>query len=153
MGKKRTLAQRRFIDAYVKFEGNATAAYLSLHPDCKKTSAADLGYRMLRKVDITIKEILDKIGVTDTYLSQKLNEGLEAKKVVSIIPIIPKKDQPNDPCLQEATSKSLEFVDVDDFAVRQRYLDMAFKLKDKYPVERHKIDLPEDITIKVKITE
>jgi len=129
MGNKRTLTQRRFIDAYVKFNGNATEAYMSLHTDCKKESAGELGYRMLKKVDIKIKEVLDRIGVTDTFLSQKLNEGLEAKKVVSVIPIKPKEAQPNSTDIQDADSRSIEFIDVEDYPTRQRYLDMAFKLK------------------------
>ena len=135
--------QRKFIDAYIKSNGNATEAYLSLHPDCKKTSAADLGYRMLRKVDISIKEVLNKIGVTDTYLSEKLNEGLKANKVISVIPIKPKEAQPNSTDLKEANSRNIEFVDVEDFAVRQRYLDMAFKLKGDYPAEKHEVDITE----------
>lgn len=140
MGMKRTLTQRRFIDAYIKFEGNATKAYLSLHPDCKILSAGELGYRMLKKVDIKIKEVLDRIGVTDTFLSQKLNEGLEATKTISVIPIKTKEAKDNSTDLPDANSKNIEFVDVDDFAVRQRYLDMAFKLKGDYPAEKLEVE-------------
>ncbi len=147
MGMKRTLTQRRFIDAYVKFKGNATEAYLSLHPDCKKTSAADLGYRMLRKVDIKIKEVLDRIGVTDTFLSQKLNEGLGAKKVVSVIPVKPKKVGPNSVNLPDANSRSIEFIDVEDYPTRQRYLDMAFKLKGDYPPEKHEVEVARKVIV------
>jgi len=147
MGNKRTLTQRRFIDAYVKFNGNATEAYMSLHTDCKKESAGELGYRMLKKVDIKIKEVLDRIGVTDTFLSQKLNEGLEAKKVVSIIPVKPKEVGPNSVNLPDANSSSIEFIDVEDYPTRQRYLDMAFKLKGDYPAEKHEVEVARKVIV------
>jgi hypothetical protein len=42
---------------------------------------------MLRKVKISIKDILEQIGLTDFYLANKLKEGLEATKVIRIINI------------------------------------------------------------------
>jgi len=118
MGKKRILIRRRFIDAYIRYNGNATKAYLSLHPNCKRKSAGELGYRMLKKVDISISEILDRTGITDTYLGKKLLDGLNAKKTISVIPLKLKED----------------------FATRARYLGMAFKLKGKYPSAKHQTE-------------
>ncbi|GAH85460.1 unnamed protein product, partial [marine sediment metagenome] len=43
--------------------------------------------------------------------------------------------------------------EVPDHNVRVRYLDMAFKLKNVYPGEKGKPDEPEDINIKVELTE
>ena len=136
MGIKRTIKERKFIDAYIKNNGNATEAYLALHPKAKRTSAADLGYRMLRKVDISVTELLDKMGVTDAYLNDKLNEGLEASKVISVVPIPPRKNKTGTGDLPDANEKSIDFIDVADFNVRVKYLDMAYKLKGAYAPEK-----------------
>ena len=153
MKLKRTLRERKFIDAYIESSGNATEAYLAIKPETKRRNAREYGYRMLRKVDISVSEFLEKAGVTDIHLSQKLKEGLDATRVISVIPIPPKEAKPGTGDLPDANSKNIEFIDVPDFNVRVKYLDMAYKLKDKFPAERHKVDLPEDMTIKVKLTE
>ena len=141
MSIKRTLRERKFIKTYIENGGNATEAYMDLHPNCSKKSAGDLGYRMLKKVDISINELMEMMGTTDAYLNQVLNEGLKATKVVSVIPFKPKEAQPNSPDLPDATSKNIEFVDVEDYPTRHKYLDTALKLKNKYPTEKKNIDL------------
>ena len=139
MELKRTLKERKFIDAYIKFKGNATQAYIKISPDCKEESARVLGYRWLQKVNISVEELLDKMEMTDGYLSGKLYEGLDATKVISVIPIPPKKSRENNTDLPEANSKNIEFIDVPDYNVRVKYLDMALKLKGKFPAEKHEI--------------
>ena len=151
MKLKRTLRVRKFIEAYIDNNGNATKAFLTISPNAK--NPRQYGYRMLQKVDITVSEFFDRAGITDIHLSEKLKEGLDATKVISVIPIPPKEANPGTGDLPDADSKNIDFVDVPDFNVRVKYLDMAYKLKDKFPAERHKVDLPEDMTIKVKITE
>jgi len=145
--KKRTLKQRKFINAYIKNKGNATQAYLEISPDCKEESARVLGYRWLQKVNISVEELFDKMGMTDAYLNQKLNEGLDATKVISVIPIPPKEVKPSTGDLPNANSKNIEFIDVPDFNVRVKYLDMAYKLKDKYPTEKHKLEIEGELKI------
>ena len=153
MTLKRTLRERKFISAYIENSGNATKAYMAINPDVSEESAAVLGYRMLRKVNITVSELLDEMGINDTVLNKKLEDGLDANKVISVIPLIPKKYQENSTDLPNANSKNIEFIDVPDFSVRFKYLDMAYKLKDKYPAEKHQVDLPKDLKIKVKFVE
>ena len=136
MELKRTLRERKFIKAYIENSGNATKAYMAISPDMSEESAAVQGHYMLRKVNVTVSELLDEMGVTDVVLHKKLEEGLDATKVISVIPIPPKKDKPGTGDLPDADSKNIEFVDVPDFNVRVRYLDMAYKLKDVYPKEK-----------------
>jgi len=143
MKLKRTLRERKFIKAYIENNGNATKTYLDISPKYKGNSARELGHRMLTKVDISVIELLEEMGATDAYLHQKLFEGLDATKVISVIPIPTKKGQENSTDLPDANSKNIEFVDVPDFNVRFKYLDMAYKLKDKYPSEKHKIEIEE----------
>ena len=147
MELKRTLKERKFIDAYIKNKGNATQAYIEISPDCKEESARVLGYRWLQKVNISVEELLDKMEMTDGYLSGKLYEGLDATKVISVIPIPPKKSQENNTDLPEANSKNIEFIDVPDYNVRVKYLDMALKLKGKFPSEKHDVKVEGELII------
>lgn len=136
MGTKRTIKERQFVVALIKNRGNATRAYLVISPDCTIEAAAVLGCRMLRKVNISVGELLDRMGITDVYLNEKLNEGLDASKVVSVVPIPPKKGKAGTGDLPDADDKSIDFIDVPDFNVRVKYLDMAYKLKGKYAAEK-----------------
>lgn len=122
---KRTLKGKKFIEAYIKHEGNLTKAYLEISPGCKISSARVLGYRWLQKVNIPAQELLDRLGLDDFTLSQKLKEGLEAVKTIA------------------GVGGSVE---VPDHNVRVKYLDMAFKLKNIYPVNKieGKIDITTD---------
>jgi len=141
MSIKRTLRERKFIKSYIENGGNATKAYLAVNPKYKGNSARILGYRLLTKVNISVNELMEMMGTTDAYLNQKLNEGLEAKKVISVIPIKAKEAQPNSTDLPDANSRNIDFVDVEDYAVRHKYLDTALKLKGSYPTEKKDIDL------------
>ena len=141
MSIKRTLRERKFIKAYIENYGNATKAYMAISPKINEESAAVLGFRMLRKVNISSDELMDMMGMTDAYLQEKLDEGLNATKTISVIPIPPKQCKPGTGDLPKATSKNVEYVDVDDYAVRHKYLDTALKLKNKYPTEKKDIDL------------
>ncbi len=123
---KRTLREKKFIEAYIENNGNATEAYLTLNPKVKRKNASVYGIRMLEKVSIGVKEFLDKLGLNDLALSQKLKEGLEAVKKVA-------------------------GAEVPDHNVRVRYLDMAFKLKNTYPAEKVKPEEPPEDTI-IKVT-
>ena len=141
MKLKRTLRERKFIAAYIENNGNAAKAYQATHPKYDGENAKVLGCRMLTKVNLTQNELLNEMGMTDAYLNQKLNEGLEAKKVISVIPIKAEEAQPNTTDLGDANSRSLEFLDVEDYPTRHKYLDTALKLKNKYPTEKKNIDL------------
>jgi len=133
MSIKRTLRERKFIEAYITNNGNATEAYLVISPNIKRVNAKDYGCRLLHNLNLSNNELLDEMGMNDAYLHEKLDEGLNATKTISVIPVKSKEAQDNDTDLPEANSKNIEFVDVDDFAVRHRYLDTAYKLKGKYP--------------------
>ena len=139
MGIKRTLRERKFIKAYIEFSGNATKAYMAINPNMDEESAKVSGCRMLTKVNLSNDELMNLMGMTDAYLQEKLDQGLNAKKVISVIPIKSKEAKDNSTDLPEANSRNIEFVDVDDFAVRHKYLDTALKLKGKFPAEKHEI--------------
>jgi len=146
---KRTLREKKFVKAYVENGGNAMKAYLAVNPNCKGNSAYELGSRMLRKVEISDKEILEEIGINDAYLMRKIKEGIEATKVVSVIPIPPKREEAGTGYLPKADSKSVEFIDVEDYPTRHKYIDMMLKLRSKYPAEKHEheIKIPDVVEV------
>ena len=121
MGKiKRTIKEQEFIKAYIDCKGNAGKAYLQVFPHVKKSSANVLGCNLLKKVSIPISEMLDLIGVDDNALSEKLREGLNATK-------------------QTGTGKDKK--DVPHHYIRARYLEMALKVKAKFPVDQSRLEL------------
>ena len=130
---KRSLKEHRFIEAYIDNCGNATKAYMAINPNYGGGNAKVLACQLLTKLNLSNDELMDMMGMTDAYLQEKLDEGLNATKTISVIPIKPKEAQENNTDLKEANSRNIEFVDVDDYAVRHKYLDTALKLKGKYP--------------------
>jgi len=117
---KRTLRERKFIDSYIEQNGNATEAYLSISPNVKRDSAKELGKRMLAKVGLSIVEVLDKMGLSDPVISQKLIDGLKATREAGI-----GKDKK----------------EIADHHAIVKYLDMILKLKASYPADRAKFEL------------
>ena len=126
MSIKRTLRERKFIDAYIENDGNAAQAYRATHPKYKGENAKVLGCRMLTKINLDTIELLDEMEMTDQQLHQKLKEGLDAKKSMSVMN---------------------QLVEVDDFLTRQKYLDMAYKLKDKYPSSKHDVKIEGELKL------
>ncbi|MDP1615104.1 MAG: hypothetical protein Q8L68_04835 [Methylococcales bacterium] len=128
----RTKLQIEFLEKYIQNGGNATKAWEDTHPKCNHHSAKQQGYQMMQKLDLSLTELFDRMGITDGRLTKKLEEGLDAKKVLSILPI--PKDK-RDRSLHSDQPR-LKFIDVPDMGVRVKYLDMAFRLKDKFPTNK-----------------
>ncbi|MBA7560217.1 hypothetical protein ES695_21845 [Candidatus Atribacteria bacterium 1244-E10-H5-B2] len=117
---KRTLRERKFIEAYIENCGNATEAYSVINPNVKRDSAKELGKRMVAKVGLSIVEVLDKMGITDPVISQKLIDGLKATR-------------------ETGTGKDKK--EIADHTAIVKYLDMILKLKASYPADRSKLEL------------
>lgn len=144
---KRTIKEKKFIKAYIENGGNITKSYLSVNPKYKGNAACELGRQLLKKLELTDDEIMEELGMDDSYIMRKIKEGIEATKVVSVIPIKPKEAQENNPELPDANSKNVEFIDVEDYPTRHKYIDMLLKLKNKYPAEKKDVNLTGNITI------
>ena len=117
---KRTLKQKKFIEAYIENNGNATKAFMACNPNVKESSARELGSRMLTKVDISIVEILDKIGLSDPALSKILLDGLSATR---------------------ESGRGINKKEILDHTIISKYIDMVFKLKASYPADRSRLEL------------
>lgn len=119
-----TLKQRRWLKIYLEC-GNATEAAMQSY-DCKdRESAAQIGYENLRKLDY--REFLEEAGITDNILLKKVAEGLDAIRTISAVN-----------AGKNATASSTDFIDVPDYGVRLRYLEIAYKLKHRL-IERKDI--------------
>jgi len=118
---KRTIKEVEFLNAYIKHKGNATKAYIEVFPKIKKESAAVLGCNLLKKINISTAELLDKMGMDDAFLSSKLQEGLNATSFVGT-----GKDRKTRP----------------NYYVVAKYLDMIYRLKAKYPIDETRLRLP-----------
>ena len=114
---KRTIKEQEFLKAYIELKGNATKAYLKVFPHVKPESARVLGCNLLAKINIPIAELMDKMGIDDHILSQKLQAGLNATTGTG------DKKKPN-------------------YYVVAKYMDMAYRLKAKYPIDETRLKLP-----------
>lgn len=117
---KRTVRQKKFVEAYIALNGNAGKAYKSINPDVTMDSAKELGKRMLRKVDISISEILDKVGLSNPEVLKILKDGLTATRL-------------------SGTGESRK--EILDHTIISKYIDMIFKLRAAYPADRAKLEL------------
>jgi len=70
------------------------------------------------------KKLLSKSGVTDNKLTIKIKEGLDATKVISCNVIAQDSEG-----MKDADSMTKDFVDVEDYATRHKYLVTALELK------------------------
>ena len=109
-----TLKQRKWLAIYLK-TGNATEAARKVY-DCTYDSARTIGWENLTKLDFS--EFLEEAGISDQKLTKKLEEGLDANRVVSAVNT-----------KKEATASSNDFIDVPDYSVRHKYLETGLKLK------------------------
>lgn len=122
MGKlKRTIKEQEFLKAYIDLKGNATRAYMRIHPNVKPNSARELGSKLLSKIDISMAELLNKMGLDDAILGQKLQAGLNAERVTG-------------------TGKNKK--KIPNYYVVAKYLDMIFRLKAKYPIDESRFKVP-----------
>ena len=122
MGKlKRTIKEQEFLKAYIELKGNATKAYLKIHPNVTLESARRLGSLLLSKIDVKMTEMLNLIGVTDHILSEKLQAGLNATRTTG-------------------TGKNKKTIP--NYYVVAKYMDMAYRLKAKYPIDETRLKLP-----------
>ena len=76
----KTIKERKFVKKYLE-TGNATQSAYEVYDVKDLNTASSLGAQTLRK--LSIGDIMDKQGLTDEKLVAKLEEGLEATKVIS----------------------------------------------------------------------
>lgn len=113
MPRRLTLKQKKFVKEYIASNGNATKAVIEAGYSVKNRHVAEhIGYENLRKPEIReeVETQLAKAGLTDEKLAKLLKENIEAG--------VGRK---------ATASDSL------------RGIEMAFKLKDRFPSEKKQI--------------
>ena len=125
--KLKELERRDFTKVYLKLK-NAGKAYKQLHPKVTDHSANELGSRMLKEVDFI--ELLEEGGVTDALLNQKTLEGLDATKQIGARKIVQGAKTGHE-IKVDAMTDTDDFIEVEDYAIRHKYLETALKLKKK----------------------
>ena len=118
---KRTIKEQEFLKAYIELKGNATKAYLKVFPHVRPTSARVLGANLLARINISMAELLDRIGLNDHILSQKLQDGLNATRTIK-------------------TGKTTKKVPA--YYINAKYLDMILRLKARFPIDETRLKLP-----------
>lgn len=84
----------------------------------------------------TWQQLLERM-VPDSKISQVLQEGLEANRVISAINTG-----------KEASGATTDFIEVPDHAIRHKFLETAAKMKAKFPASEHKVDTTIEVVIK-----
>lgn len=113
-----TYKQRRFVDEFIKNNGNATLAAKAAgykYPHARGPENVEKS-----TIKSAIQAVMDKKGITWGRIADKLSEGLDAKKVVSAI--ITGKD---------ADSRTDDFIEVPDYATQHKFMDSAIKIREK----------------------
>ena len=146
---KKTLRERKFIEAYIGNGGNATEAFLTLNKKVSKDTAGVLGLRMLRKVKIEVESILDQIGLNDVYLMRKLKEGLETRnlsvRIRYLDMILKLKDiYPVDRNKVELTGKDGKPIGQTIVIIEKTYQNCPLKSTGACPI-REKVKLADDV--------
>lgn len=132
MNGKLTLKQRRFIKAYIQ-TGNATQAAKDAGYECKTDAAyAEMGSRLVRKVEGTIRKIMAEIGLDDAMLAQKALEGLNA----TLVEVAKYKG--------EITGEKTYV----DYPTRAKYLEIIAKMKG---LMKEKVDKKVSGTVTIQI--
>jgi hypothetical protein len=137
-----TVKQRKWLDVYLK-TGNATEAAMQAYDCNNRVTAAAIGSENLRK--LPMDELLEAGGISDKKLLGKIDEGLEATKVVSAKILVLGGDK-------DANAQTDDFIDVPDYPTRHKYLETALKLKKRLGSESSSVEMKDgerSITFKV----
>lgn len=122
------IRERKFIKGLM--EGLSAAEAMRQAGYAESTAVAKQAEK-LAKVGETIQDLMEKRGLTDDRLLETLEEGLVATKVISAIVIKGKDGDPADERdgMKDAHSLTRDFVDVEDYPTRHRYMETGLKLK------------------------
>lgn len=124
----KTIKERAWTKKYIE-TGNQTQAALEVY-DIKgkdpEQIAANIGNQNYRKLQIDAH--MDKAGISDERLYDKLSEGLDSTRVISANVIITKSDDPTVKPLK-ADAKTQDFIEVPDYAVQHKWWASAMELK------------------------
>ena len=122
---KLTIKQRKFIKLYLE-TGNASASALKAG-----YKHGESGRENLRKLTDNglFDQLLDDFDLGDGAITQALSEGLKATKPISCNVYIENDDGKME--MKDADGLSKDFIEVEDYSTRHKYLETLLKLRQK----------------------
>lgn len=113
----KTIKEKRYARALATASSASEAARIAGYKDPNQAAYEN-------KINLDIDSLMAKAGLTDDRLFSKLENLVEAQRTVSAVGG------------RDADAGTVDFVDVPDNPVQLKALEMAFKLKDKFPTTK-----------------
>lgn len=108
-----------------------------LSPAAARSNSAEIFRRP--GVQAAMQLVMEEAGITPQVIAQKLNEGLNATKVISanllMLGETGKPDEIIDATAIAGAEREKALIRVEDFPVRHKYLETSCKLMDLFPRE------------------
>lgn len=114
--KPLTPKQRKFIQGVISGKSQTDAA-IEAYDTNSRASAASVGNAVMDMIAVKFPELMDKLGVNDERIVEVLNRGLDAST-------------------SYYSKSEKEMIEVADWHARLKAVDIALKLKSKYPKEK-----------------
>ena len=120
--RKLTLKQAKWLKR-LNETGSPTKAAQEVY-DCQDVKTANtIGRENCEKLGINLRQLMDRMGLSDEKLVSKIAEGVDATKVISAIVKNPAGD------FVDANGKSNDFIEVPDYNAQHKFTETALKLK------------------------
>lgn len=123
--KELSIRAKRYVENKIihGMSGNQAALAAGYSMSAARSSSHTLNYPEIREY---MQELMDKAGITDEQLVQKIKDGMDAKKPISA-QILVKQDG-------SVVKKEDEgVIEVEDWASQHKFVETALKLKDRFP--------------------
>ena len=108
-----------------------------ISPAAARSNSADIFRRP--GVQAAMSMVMEEAGITPQVIAQKLNEGLNATKVISANMLMLGEQKPDeiiDGTAIAGAEREKVFIRVEDFPVRHKYLETSCKLMDLFPHDK-----------------
>ena len=123
-----TVKQRLFVKELIATLSPTEAAMRAY--DCKtRASASQIAYENLSKLEISMTELMDKMGLTNEEDINDLKRLRKAKKVVGYLNQYKKDEDGKAEKIEPDEVVSNEFIEVDDNCTQLKALELSLKIK------------------------
>ncbi len=122
MKQRLSPTELRFWDSYIA-TGNIAASAKHAGSNGKNThNLHETGRKILERLGVTLQDVQEAMGITDSYLTEKLNEGLSANKRY----------------YGTWRGKISEGKETPDSVARGKYLEIVHRLRGQF-IDRHEL--------------
>jgi len=138
--------RRRKIIAAALLEGKSNQD-AGIAAGFSEKTAADQVSQTLRnpKFQSTLIAEMEKSGINDSYLSEKLRALIEGTKVISATVIAPGSGSD----LKDAGSMSKDFIEVPDNIALAKGIEIAFKIRGQF-TDKHEVEVKQPVNIIIR---